>query len=630
MWLSLLVVGSTGAQAQDDTVHWGALHEHSGLSRAAYGFTADDAFAHMRDQAGLSFGAVTDYDWAHGIEGTWDDARRAVNAAHCPEGEPGCDAPFVALLAYEWNNNSGPTDDDPDAPEYGHRNVYLVDTTDPEAPYVLGDCEAQDGCAPLVTSGEGRVEGREDWATWKTPCDLWAALDGLTDHGFAALTVPHHVALSVSGAEGDALWGRTRPAATDWSWHPQDCEGVRDPDALEPLVELYSTWGNHEHAHMTALEDPVDGLADAERVVREVALGGAAGPVHQLGFLGSGDNHAGNAGEDPRHSFLEQPDGAFRSYLVDCAPDAPCTVRFGRTGLVGVRLDGPLTREAVFEALADRHTVATTGEPFDVQVDVVADGVRLGRQGDAVDTPPGAVLAVRLDLGDATAAEVAWVVGQAGTWTEHPLADAVGHAQWSGETAVADLVPGDATVYLRVAATPVGALEVPDGAAPLGVLGPDGARQTVSLPAGRTTAEALIAAWDLATVDHDPALTLTHDAEGLFAIQGHDRATGDPVPVTLQTASAPELAYVLGLRDDADTLDCSPCVGAIAVDGGELVERAWASPVWLSLQGPGDSDAPGDTGEDADDGTCSGCSTAPPSPALWPWLALLWVGRRRC
>lgn len=681
----LLSLSAAPALAQDDAVYWGALHEHSGLSRERYGFTAEQAYEHMLVQAGLSFGAVTDYDWSLSQLDTWDDAKTAANRFHCPVGATSCydeveqvaghealaelgDAPFVTLLAYEWNNNSAPDDGDPTAPEYGHRNVYFLDAGDPEGPYKLAsdqECLASSGCAPLVVSGEGREEGREDWATWFDPCALWTALDALDATGLRAFTVPHHVALSVSGAEGDALWGRTRPTATDWSWHPEDCPGRvgSDPARLEPLVELYSTWGSGEHAAMDLADDPIDGLADPERVVRDVALAGAAGPIHRLGFIGSGDNHSGNAGEDPQHSFLVQPGGDFQSYLIDCDPDADCTLRYGRTGLVGVRLDTPLSRAAVFDALQDRHTVATTGERFELRVDLVVDDVLAGVQGDdlrgvvELAHAQTAVLEVVLDLGTHAAATVeVLVAGTDGAWQVHAVTPAQDRSTWSGTVALvtdgqpADWLPtGELVLYLRVAAAPQGALEVPDGAAALAIREPDGTRATLTLPPGRTTATGLIAAWDAAVaasglgLDHE----LTHGVVGtdLFAIQARDPVTGDAAAVTLETAAAPGLAHMLGFRDDADTpaadsgeTGCSPCIAAVAVDGGELVEQAWASPIWLDHQ-PGtdtsDSDpGSGDTGEPpvVETEGCTGCGLGR-GPGSEPLLALLLLGglrRRRC
>ncbi len=156
---------------------------------------------------------------------------------------------------------------------------------------------------------------------YPTPPELFEAL---RDHH--AIVIPHH------------------PASTgnfcDWADH--------DPEQ-ERLVEIYSIWGSSERsAHdgnpypMRPTGLPRSGFADVpidsgERpegfVQRALAMG------RRLGFVGGGDDHDGHPG-DPIATGAEP----FRY----------------RDGLMGVWAP-ELTREAIFQAMYDRHTYATTG-----------------------------------------------------------------------------------------------------------------------------------------------------------------------------------------------------------------------------------------------------------------------------
>ena len=119
------------------------------------------------------------------------------------------------------------------------------------------------------------------------------------------LAIPHH----------PKVW-------TNWEYH--------DPE-LEPIVEAYSCWGSGvEHA------DPLWRKAEKHGAGVYSAL--ARG--HRLGFIGSGDSHAGAPG---------------RSFPQDrywCAHE--------KSGFACVYAP-ELTREAIFDALRNRRCYATTG-----------------------------------------------------------------------------------------------------------------------------------------------------------------------------------------------------------------------------------------------------------------------------
>lgn len=156
---------------------------------------------------------------------------------------------------------------------------------------------------------------------YPTPRDLFEALQG-----HRAIVIPHH------------------PASTGNFCDYRD----HDPEK-ERLVEIYSIWGSSELSArdgnpypMRPTGLPRSGFADVpidsgERpegfVQRALAMG------RRLGFVGGGDDHDGHPG-DPVATGAEP----FRY----------------RDGLMGVWAP-ELTREAIFQAMYDRHTYATTG-----------------------------------------------------------------------------------------------------------------------------------------------------------------------------------------------------------------------------------------------------------------------------
>lgn len=650
--------------AEDHHLYWGTLHEHSASSRPEYGATPEELYLHMLAEAELDFGAVTDYDWSL-VRGPWLDAALAANRFHCPAGRSDCyaeledepgfealaalgDRPFVTLLAYEWNNNA-PTPEQPDQDQYGHRNVYWL-PVEPEADYPLqpdATCEPGPACLPLVPSGEGDAEDREDWASYHDPCSLFdGLLEAAQASGAQVLTAPHHPALSVTGWQGEAVDGHRHPTSTDPAYSPEACGLDPEDPVSEGLVEIHSVWGSHEHAAMEPIEEPADGLVDPERTVREGLLS-LAGPARRLGFLASGDSHHGRPGSDAEPSWLLDPGGEFRSYLFTCAPEADCDLRFGHVGLVATLVpaqgdrDADLTRAAIFEALRARHTIATTGERFELRVSLVVDGQVVGIQGDDLsDTldlgqAREASLRVAFDLGGDLVDRLDLVVGDAaGGWSERTLDAARGSTQGSIDLPLVSgglpepwLPEGLWLVYARVAAEPLGGLQVPLGAEPLLVEQEDGALVSLSPEPGAWQAGDLAAALDAQLEAGGSGLRLGWQEAAPWRFALHGRDGGQPGDVVVHGGDAPALARVLGFRDDQDTR-CGatelPCVGAVEVEGGLTQERAWASPLWLT-HGRG----PGDSAEVR--ARCDGCASGAGPAAAWLGLlpGLLALLRRR-
>lgn len=181
--------------------------------------------------------------------------------------------------------------------------------------------------------------------------NLWAKI-----RAGDAITIPHHMGIIWSGAtaEQQSAGPELQPivtaakgpitsagASVDWTIH--------DP-IRRPLLEIYSLHGTSE------MYDPSDPLSyENARFTFARSVPGAhyardawaAGL--ELGVVAATDNHTAHPG---------QPQG----------------------GVTAVRAS-PLTREAVFDALAGKHTYATTGQRM--YMDVSVAGIAMGQQGTA-------------------------------------------------------------------------------------------------------------------------------------------------------------------------------------------------------------------------------------------------------
>lgn len=138
-----------------------------------------------------------------------------------------------------------------------------------------------------------------------------------------SFSIPHHPA-----------WADVRPM----QW------GAALDDPRRPLAEIYSWHGSSESAasRLPMHNDPAQQHPAGSGAWVQEAL--AAG--HRLGFTGDSDNHRGRPGSN---------NGAT---MLDGDPQAPGY--YGRMGVTGVYARG-LSRDAIWEALAARRTIATTG-----------------------------------------------------------------------------------------------------------------------------------------------------------------------------------------------------------------------------------------------------------------------------
>ncbi|MGQ9730791.1 MAG: CehA/McbA family metallohydrolase [Candidatus Zipacnadales bacterium] len=263
-------------------VYFGDIHTHSGWPNGGCGMgTLDENYIYARDVANLDVYSLTDHDTQIMAADCWE-AQLEKAAQYYRPGE------FVTLPGYEWTSNA-----------YGHRNVYY------------GEAEA-----PLFPC---RTESDYWSSTHETPEQLWAHLE---EAGVPAITIPHHPTAS------------SHPLTWD-HFSPQ----------YDRLVEIYSSWGDHEVAL-----NPRRGYGSdrfEHLYVREALAQG-----RQFGFIASSDGHDGHPGnaQSPyiKHHHLYHPLGS------------------GRIGILAPEL----TREAIFEAMQNRRCYATTGPHIAMSVNL--------------------------------------------------------------------------------------------------------------------------------------------------------------------------------------------------------------------------------------------------------------------
>ena len=155
-----------------------------------------------------------------------------------------------------------------------------------------------------------------------------------------AMLIPHH-----TGIDWGALSTDSRGSAVDWdAW---------DDPGLRPVLEIYSHHGQSElwcPQHCLAYE--FNRLRNRERRSNSSVPGPYYAQDHwaagrRIGCIASSDHHSGQGG---------RPEG----------------------GIAAVRAP-ELTREAVFDAIRNRHCYATTGER--ILVEFTVDGLEMGQCG---------------------------------------------------------------------------------------------------------------------------------------------------------------------------------------------------------------------------------------------------------
>ena len=281
--------------------YWGDLH---GQSEETVGTnTVNDYFAYARDISTLDFSSHQGNDFQITKE-IWREIQRQVKAYHEPHR-------FITFLGYEWSGNS---------PAGGDHNVYY-----------LNDDE------PIYRSSHWQIADKSDADTDRYPLNL--LYDTLQSKD--AMLIPH-----VGG----------RPANLDFH-HPlvnssrvasvpdrrKDGQGAPLPypehEPLEPLIEIYSAWGEFPWMIQDALQRG-----------------------YKVGFVAGSDDHKGRPGA---------------SY--------PGSSTFGVYGGLVCVYAKELTREAIWEALKSRRCYATTGQRIILKV--YSDGHWMGEEYQT-DNPP--------------------------------------------------------------------------------------------------------------------------------------------------------------------------------------------------------------------------------------------------
>ncbi|MFW5857548.1 MAG: DUF3604 domain-containing protein, partial [Planctomycetota bacterium] len=165
--------------------------------------------------------------------------------------------------------------------------------------------------------GSGGPALRSDDPQCNTLDKLWARLDEMND--VEAIAIPHHTANARMGV--------------DWSkgWNPR----------YEKAVEIYSVWGCSERPAEAGNPRPIaaenlGGEKAGQHVIDALERG------YRFGFVAGGDIHDGRPG-DAKHADSYPPRG-YRPH---------------DQGFTAVMVP-ELTREAVFDAIANRQTYATT------------------------------------------------------------------------------------------------------------------------------------------------------------------------------------------------------------------------------------------------------------------------------
>ncbi len=203
----------------------------------------------------------------------------------------------------------------------GHKNVYYRDWE-----------------GPILRSTEF-----PERANTRSAADLWAKLRKAGKSGADTLTIPHHMA--------------AKHAPTPWDHY--------DPD-FQRCAEVYSTWGNSE-SPAGPRQIRINGGFMAGHFVQD---GLAAG--QRLGFVGASDSHSGRPGY-PAHSE--------DYYNSDYASWDPNQYTGGFTGVYAEEL----TREAIFDAVRNRRSYATTGKR--IILDFKVDGHWMGEEYKSRDAP---------------------------------------------------------------------------------------------------------------------------------------------------------------------------------------------------------------------------------------------------
>jgi len=288
---------------------WGEIHGHTLMSDGH--LTPHQSYTYARDIQMLDFSAITDHDthmtrrekggedayllspfWRTSLD-PWNVIKYETDRFHQP-------GRFVTFLGYEW---TGSTSFTPRDMCFGHKNVYYL--SDDESMYSHLDPESN------------------------TSNKLYDLL-----RNKEAIVIPHHTSRPVAPPEEGEIPPPTKDKKSEPSFVPSRGGTNWDfhDEKLEPLVEIYSKWGNSEYFNCPR---PVVN-SRPEGCVEEALKRG-----YKMGFVAGSDTHVSGPGSP----FPEWEGGPLQY----------------RSGLTCV-LAKDLTRQEIFEALKRRHCYATTGE----------------------------------------------------------------------------------------------------------------------------------------------------------------------------------------------------------------------------------------------------------------------------
>lgn len=327
------------ASTHDYMVYWGDLHAHSGLSADGCenpealclpdATLPGEAFFANAAANGLAFAAITDHAefvrYQRPMDGVeldiWDRTHQLIAAA-----EGGA---VIPILGYEWTASSARTD-----PPGVHRTVLVEDPKACAAFRVPGYPQP----ATKARGGTGEMYLPNTAPSVVDSRGLAAALSaaGLRDGCVPSRTISflHHVAASI-------------PASVDWT-------NPAFPLATDTVVEIASEHGTSECQDPNLPECQWHLHAETYAPLGSVQSALAAG--FRLGFVGGTDRHDADPGE------LSLGPGA-SGHLYDSDGDGVVdagALQYTTGTLTGVIADSPLTRAAIFDALASRHTFAAS------------------------------------------------------------------------------------------------------------------------------------------------------------------------------------------------------------------------------------------------------------------------------
>lgn len=320
-------------------VSWGDLHAHSGLSQDGCedpdalclpdGDLPGETFFDNAATNGLAFAALTDHAEfvtyrrpADGVEvDIWERTKTLIAAAE--------DGPVIPILGYEWTAD-GVEDDQVGV----HRTVLLEDPA---------------ACAAF------RIPGYEQ----PDPKEQFPALEDYEPNPAPSIVDSRELAASLAAAGSQEGCAPTRvvsylhhvaeasPASVDWT-------NPAFPLDSDTVVEMASEHGSSECAVPAAggcdwhLQSAV--YDEAGSVQHALQLGFA------LGFAGGTDRHDADPG---RVDLGPGPTAHFYDSDADGVQDA-AFVQYTTGTLTGVLAPSPLTRAGIFDAIAARHTFASS------------------------------------------------------------------------------------------------------------------------------------------------------------------------------------------------------------------------------------------------------------------------------